>query len=148
MSHGLIEQVGTPEEIYRRPASGFVATFVGRGTAFDAVIESGGVLQAKGLRITALAVSAFSAGTPVRAFIRPEDVVVGRDAQGHPAAIEATVVSTEFLGPTCRLSLQAGPLMVEADIPSEHLRDEESLEEQRLPLLLPPERLLVFRSDV
>jgi iron(III) transport system ATP-binding protein len=148
MSNGRIEQIGTPEEIYRRPASAFVATFIGRSTAFDATVEAGDVLEAKGMRIVAASASALPAGTPVRAFIRPEDVVVGRRAEGHPAAIEATVVNTEFLGSTCRLALQAGPLLVEADIPSDNFRAEISVEEQKLPLLLPPERVLVFRSDV
>jgi iron(III) transport system ATP-binding protein len=148
MSNGRIEQIGAPEEIYRRPASAFVATFIGRSTAFDAVAEGGDALQAKGMRILATAASALPPGTPVRAFIRPEDVVVGRRAEGHPAAIAATVATTEFLGSTCRLGLQAGPLLVEADIPSESYRAEISVEEQTLPLLLPPERVLVFRTDV
>ena len=148
MSNGRIEQIGTPEEIYRRPASAFVATFIGRSTAFDAIVEGGDVLQVKGMRIVAKAASAFSAGTTVRAFIRPEDVVVGRSAESHPAAIVGTVATTEFLGATCRITLEAGPLLIEADIPSENFRTEISPQEQRLPLLLPPDRVLVFRTDV
>ena len=148
MSNGRIEQVGTPEEIYRHPATAFVATFVGRSTAFDAVTEGGDVLRAKGLRVAATAASALPAGTPVRAFIRPEHVVVGRRAKGNPAAIEASVAASEFLGAICRLALQAGPLLVEADIPADELQSDLSLEEQRLPLLLPPDRVLVFRTDV
>jgi iron(III) transport system ATP-binding protein len=125
-----------------------VAAFIGRSTAFDAVVEGGDVLQAKGIRVLAGSARAFPAGTTVRAFIRPEDVVVGRRAEGHAGAIDATVATTEFLGATCRLSLQAGPLLVEAHIPSESYRAEVSAEEQKLKLLLPPERILVFRTDV
>ncbi len=148
MSNGRIEQVGTPEEIYRRPATAFVASFIGRSTAFDAVVEDGGILQVRGLRIPATEAAGFPAGTKVRAFIRPEHVLVGRRAEGHPAAIQATVSSTEFLGATCRIALEAGPLLVEADIPAENLREDVAPGEQRLQLLLPPERLMVFRTDV
>jgi ABC-type Fe3+/spermidine/putrescine transport system ATPase subunit len=35
MSHGVVEQVGTPEEVYERPASRFVAGFIGRANLLD-----------------------------------------------------------------------------------------------------------------
>ena len=38
MNHGVIEQVGTPAEIYRKPATAFVADFVGAMNSLDAVV--------------------------------------------------------------------------------------------------------------
>ncbi|QYU66966.1 ATP-binding cassette domain-containing protein [Leptolyngbya sp. 15MV] len=40
MNHGRVEQVGTPEAVYRQPASAFVAGSVGRSASFDAVVDA------------------------------------------------------------------------------------------------------------
>jgi iron(III) transport system ATP-binding protein len=148
MSNGRIEQVGAPEEIYRTPASAFVATFIGRSTAFDAVVAEPGMLEAQGLRLPADEARNLPAGASVRAFIRPEHVVVGPSAAGQPGALEADIVATEFLGATCRLVMECGPLNVEADLPSESLSGSVSRDLQVLPLWLPPSRIMVFRTDV
>jgi hypothetical protein len=62
--------------------------------------------------------------------------------------MEANVVATEFLGPTCRLVLECGPINVEADLPSESLGRDVSRDRQTLPLWLPASRIMVFRTDV
>jgi iron(III) transport system ATP-binding protein len=147
MSNGRVEQIGSPEEIYRRPASAFVAGFVGRSTAFDAAVEPGGMLMVKGVRIEASAAAGLSGGAQVRAFIRPEDVLIGRYAQGHPGTLDAAVIATEFLGSICRLTLDVGPFRIETEMPSETLDPEVSGGEQRLPTLLRPDRVMVFRVD-
>jgi iron(III) transport system ATP-binding protein len=148
MSNGRIEQVGTPEDIYRNPASAFVATFIGRSTAFDATVAEPGTLDVHGLRLPADGARGLPAGTPVRAFVRPEHAVVGGNAAGQPGMMEANVVATEFLGPTCRLVLECGPINVEADLPSESLGRDVSRDRQTLPLWLPASRIMVFRTDV
>lgn len=40
MNHGVIEQIGTPQEIYNHPASVFVADFIGRSNFFDCRVET------------------------------------------------------------------------------------------------------------
>ena len=45
MNHGVIEQVGTPLQVYREPASAFVADFVGRINALPARVADDGTLQ-------------------------------------------------------------------------------------------------------
>jgi iron(III) transport system ATP-binding protein len=148
MSNGRIEQVGAPEDIYRNPASAFVATFIGRSTAFDATVTEPGTLDVQGVRLPADRARELPAGTPVRAFVRPEHAVVGPEAEGRPGAMDANVIATEFLGPTCRLILECGPIEVEADLPSESLSSGVSREQQTLRLWLPASRIMVFRTDV
>jgi iron(III) transport system ATP-binding protein len=148
MSNGRVEQIGSPEAIYRRPASAFVAGFVGRSSTFDATVEPGGMLLAKGMRIQADAAARLPAGTQVRAFIRPEDVLIGRQAQGHPGTLDTTVIGTEFMGAICRLTLQAGPLQVETEMPAEYLEAEVSRAEQRVPALPRADKVMVFSEDV
>src|SRR5438874_12842728 len=49
MNHGRIEQVGTPQQIYREPASAFVADFVGKVNVLSAVAEGAGRFRVGGL---------------------------------------------------------------------------------------------------
>ncbi|MGH2461576.1 MAG: ABC transporter ATP-binding protein, partial [Chloroflexota bacterium] len=51
MRAGLIEQVETPSELYARPATRFVATFIGTMNLFDAAVDSGDAVLAGGFRI-------------------------------------------------------------------------------------------------
>ncbi len=77
---GRVEQVGPPEAVFRRPASRFVAEFVGMRNIFAAEAEPGNG-RAAVLRLGGLAVAAVAAqrGT-VHFAIRPEDIVLARHA--------------------------------------------------------------------
>jgi iron(III) transport system ATP-binding protein len=86
MSRGRIEQVGTPEESLRRPASAFVAGFVGRSSRFDAI---GGFARPACSRRRRCPIAAYAArpllyGARVTCFIRPEHVRLDR-ADAAPA---------------------------------------------------------------
>lgn len=99
MSDGLIEQVGSAREIYRAPASRFVAEFVGRNN-----IVSGAV---KGDQIET-ALGAF----PVAAPDGPAAMVISADlvsASRTPSetSVEATLISEEFVGSIVTLFLEA-----------------------------------------
>jgi putative spermidine/putrescine transport system ATP-binding protein len=74
MNHGRVEQLGAPREIYERPATRFVADFIGastvlraRAVAADRVSVAGGTLQVTGGR-------ALPAGAEIELAIRPERV--------------------------------------------------------------------------
>jgi putative spermidine/putrescine transport system ATP-binding protein len=89
--HGKLQQVGTPEEIYRRPRSRFVADFVG----------SSNLLPPD--RVTALGQPALWAS------LRPEDIaIVG--ATDPASRIAATVVTRSYLGAATRLLVDADGL--------------------------------------
>ena len=90
MSRGGFEQQGTPQDLYYRPATPFVAGFVGannrvpgRATAVDATIIS--LDTADGWSIRAQAQGAVRAGDAVEAFVRPEVMSLGRAAGELPA---------------------------------------------------------------
>jgi putative spermidine/putrescine transport system ATP-binding protein len=113
MNAGAIEQIGTPEDLYLRPATEFVAGFVGQSNRLDGVLEHGRVAVV-GQDLVALP-SAVADG-PVTAFVRPEDVVLS--ASGLPAI----VVSTSFLGAQRRtvVRLEAGIALTVQHAASEH----------------------------
>jgi iron(III) transport system ATP-binding protein len=137
MDRGRIMQLGTPEEVYARPGNAFVAGFVGRSTSFAAVVEGEGLRLPDGTWLPALAAAGHAEGSPVRVFIRPEDVALGGDG-----ALVGTLTGGEYLGPVCRLELKAAGLTWQAEIAPRELHGLELGAE--IPLRLPPDKLMVF----
>jgi iron(III) transport system ATP-binding protein len=89
MNDGVIEQIGPPQEIYARPASTFVADFVGSSNLLAGTVESSGdeatcVRTAAG-SLTA-AGGAFSPGQPVIVVVRPEHIGIARAEPGRSPA--------------------------------------------------------------
>jgi multiple sugar transport system ATP-binding protein len=106
MEGGRVAQIGKPMEVYRRPASTFVARFLGSPpmNLVEARIE-GGVAR---LGAAALPLEAFDAGGLDRVMvgIRPEDIHLG--AQGEcPLSIEARVLNVERLGAETILAVES-----------------------------------------
>ncbi|MDH6180329.1 putative spermidine/putrescine transport system ATP-binding protein [Microbacteriaceae bacterium SG_E_30_P1] len=99
MREGVIEQVGTPEELYAAPATPFVADFVGLSNRV-AGIATDGTVSVQGVELDML-------GAPIQngevtAFIRPENIRFADDG------IPATVVSSSFLGSLRRTRVRLG----------------------------------------
>ena len=86
MSEGRIEQIGTPDEIYDKPNSPFVFSFIGESSMLPVRVEQGKVwLDGHSLD---LAVDDVASG-PAQLFFRPQDVEVGGELQGAiPAAVQ------------------------------------------------------------
>jgi putative spermidine/putrescine transport system ATP-binding protein len=100
MRAGRLEQVGTPEEVYARPASAFVAGFVGLSTQLPARAASGEVYLL-GHRLPAVDPSLPDG--PVTAFVRPEDVELSElsevdDGGAGERGARGVVESVTFLG--------------------------------------------------
>ena len=116
MNGGIAEQVGTSFDIYNRPATRFVAQFVGKLNSFEATVDD----PATGaLRLGDLP---FSLGRPVAAprgatlglALRPESVHLGREA-GREIVMQARVREVEFLGSVIRLRAAAAGTEVSLD---------------------------------
>ncbi|NBQ87104.1 MAG: putative 2-aminoethylphosphonate ABC transporter ATP-binding protein [Betaproteobacteria bacterium] len=104
MNHGVIEQVGTPMEIYREPATPFVADFVGKVNVLPAQVRDGT------LRLGALALPAEGTDREVRVYLRPEDVLARPIDAGDPHVFDATIERIEFLGAHCHVQVSAPAL--------------------------------------
>jgi len=91
MNNGIIEQVGTPLEIYQQPASAFVASFIGSMNFFDSAPVSGQRVRV-GNRELDLLRPLPAAQDSVRLAIRPEDVHLlpngDGEWQGHVKAMD------------------------------------------------------------
>lgn len=97
MKRGAIVQFGTPEDIYRRPTSEFVAGFVGYGNALPIVVANGEATVGAGLgtlRDDAL----LGAHGPSMAFFRAGDVTLSGGASEFPNRLVCRVVDLAFMG--------------------------------------------------
>jgi iron(III) transport system ATP-binding protein len=92
MREGRVVQVGTPEEIYERPGSRWLAEFLGEADVLPGVAR-GGVVECELGRFGADR----SLSGPVSVVIRPESVAIGSFAEREPHA-EARVVARSFYG--------------------------------------------------
>ena len=106
MNHGVINQVGSPRQIYREPATPFAANFVGKANVIDGTIETPGRVRIGSCTIDC-PVDAKTPGAAVRVYLRPEDIV---PCENTDAAIDCTVQKIDFLGSYCLARVAAGGL--------------------------------------
>ena len=103
MNAGRIEQVGTPMQIYRQPASAFVADFVGKVNRLQAVSEGERWFRcgAKRWQCPPGQGAEFRPGAAAALYLRPEDRIIEGLADDHPGLCEGRVEQVEFLGGNC-----------------------------------------------
>lgn len=149
MNHGVIEQVGTPEEVYARPATSFVAQFVGEMNFLPATIASPGSVTLFGITLRCGIEHELPAGTIVRLGLRPEEVRVRGVAVGAPNVLTARVVQLDYLGAFCRTALALvdhQDARIIADFSANAVRDLDIHAGMTLPVMLPPEVIRVFSA--
>ncbi|MBZ0148251.1 MAG: TOBE domain-containing protein, partial [Pseudorhodoplanes sp.] len=147
MNQGVIDQVGTPSEIYRKPTTAFVADFVGSMTFIDAEVAGPDGVRVGGLSLHCKDAQKFVRGTPVRLGLRPEEVRVRNLDSATQNRLDAQVASLNFLGSFCRARLHpdAAPgITILADFSANLMRDLAVTEGQKLAIALPPESLHLF----
>ena len=138
LNEGRIEQIGTPEELYDRPASPFVISFVGEAVALPVTVADGHVnfagrelhIDTHGLR-----------SGPAKVFFRPADIAVASKGDGE---IEGRVESLRRTpaGIRATIAIEGYDQTLEIDSPVEHAA---SLGE-KIPLSLTKAR--IFPADV
>jgi ABC-type Fe3+/spermidine/putrescine transport system ATPase subunit len=98
MHAGKVEQLGTPEELYERPATRFVADFIGTTNLLRGQIERDGSVRLSSGELTRVAHDGLPPGTTLELSVRPESIeLVPADADG---AIRARVEQAAYLGTT------------------------------------------------
>ena len=104
MSEGLIQQIGTPSEIYYRPRSRFVADFIGESNFLDVSTESGAARLQDG-RGVPCSVNGWQGGRRATLMIRPEVVRLFAPHEAPDGAIGGRIVQTSFLGSETRVAI-------------------------------------------
>ncbi len=115
MNAGHIEQLGPPTAIYSRPATPFVAEFVGLTNRLAGVVK-GGEVEVRGMRLPL--VEPDSTDGPAIALVRPEAVSVAADGDMSQSPLVGSVISTVFLGATSRVTVDLGDITVLAQLPT------------------------------
>lgn len=152
MNHGVIEQVGTPQEIYGEPQSLFVADFIGEMNQVEGVTAG-----ADGFRLGSVTFSCPDHGLApdVAAIlaIRPEDIVPTEGSatgNGVVNAVDLKVEEMEFLGSYWRTRLggeQLGGATLTADVSINAVRRLSLAKGRNMAVQLPSDSLRVYPAE-
>jgi putative spermidine/putrescine transport system ATP-binding protein len=147
MNKGLIEQVGTPEEIYRAPRTRFVATFIGTANQFLGKASGNHTVVCKNVELRADGMGNFANGQHVVALVRPENIQIqteradSKDWNVIPAAVETIT----FHGAVTRLGTNVGGQRVVADVTVG--RSQPVVLNQKIWLVFPPSACQVMAAE-
>jgi putative spermidine/putrescine transport system ATP-binding protein len=119
LSHGSIEQIGSPAEIYGHPETPFVAEFIGTMNRLEATVADPkrGEVDYGGTRLAVDAVRGRQGGERVLVLVRPETVELQPSSDGATnGALAGEVLTHTFLGSVTRLKLLAPEGELTADV--------------------------------
>jgi ABC-type Fe3+/spermidine/putrescine transport system ATPase subunit len=112
MNGGRVEQIGSPQRIYRKPESVFVARFLGLTNLVPGRIDS--TRQVVDTPFGAFAFTSQFDG-PVTVLLRPDSVNLNHEGPSH---LTGTIIQTSFRGETCRVTLAVDDLSLVFNLPS------------------------------
>ncbi|HUD80976.1 MAG TPA: ABC transporter ATP-binding protein [Streptosporangiaceae bacterium] len=113
MRNGRLEQLAPPADVYSRPATSFVAEFVGLSNRLEGTV-SGTTVTVRGRDLPL--VDTTTAPGPVIALIRPEAVTLASDAAAESGPLTGTVIALTFLGATSRVTVDLGDTTIMAQL--------------------------------
>ena len=113
MREGRIEQLATPTDVYSRPATSFVAEFVGLTNRLPGTV-SGGTVTVRGCDLPLVDLS--TPAGPVTALVRPEAVTLASDSSGESGPLTGAVIASTFLGATSRVTVDLGDTTILAQL--------------------------------
>jgi spermidine/putrescine transport system ATP-binding protein len=115
MNRGLVEQVGDPEEVYARPATTFVAGFIGVSNLMPGVVESAGprgrVRLDVGPQVEGAVAAGLEVGERCHAVVRPEKLridLAGAAVADGGSSVEGEVESSVYLGTATQIVVRLG----------------------------------------
>ena len=104
MNNGVIEQIGTPEDIYNEPVNAFVADFIGEANILNGMMMGDCRVRILGKELTCVD-KGFGTNTPVDVVIRPEDVIITTPENGQ---LTGVVENVTFKGVHYEMSVRVG----------------------------------------
>ncbi len=107
MADGVVQQIGTPTDIYNEPANTFVADFIGESNIFNGTVV--GERRGKFCGKTFDCVDDFELNEPVDVVVRPEDIDMCPAGEG---TLQGKVISVVFKGIHYEITVQVGKFEV------------------------------------
>jgi len=116
MHQGVADQVGTPFEIYNRPATRFVAEFVGTLNLIDASVvdASAGRIRVGNVPVALNRALSAGANDKISLALRPETIALGRQ-EGRNVVLSGRIAEVHFLGSVIRIRVNVGDHVVSLD---------------------------------
>jgi spermidine/putrescine transport system ATP-binding protein len=108
MNNGVIEQCGTPEDVYERPRTAFAAGFIGTSNLMTGVYSSGAVAVGPGASVPVVTPSEVIDGSTVSIAVRPEKIWM-YDLEPDMVRVPGTVVTTVYHGATTQYLVDVAP---------------------------------------
>ena len=151
MDRGRILQAGAPAEIYERPASRFVARFIGAANFLDGTLGNGipgrtAIATSLGTLIVEKVSNGLAIGDRVAVLLRPEAIRLGPpDGPAEPNRLLGTIAHAMYTGAVIRYTVEVGDTLLRVDLsdprhrPAFHRGDRVSLRLPGDPHLLPSE---------
>ncbi len=115
MREGRLEQLAPPTEVYSRPATAFVAEFVGLSNRLSGEVK-GGEVTVRGCTLPL--VEKDVPNGQVVALVRPEAVTMASHASAQSGPLVGTVIAVTFLGATSRVTVDLGDTTILAQLPT------------------------------
>ena len=118
MNDGRVEQIGTPFEIYNRPATRFVASFVGTLNVLDGTVIDPATatvrIDDRDISLDKGAINGAKAGDVLSLALRPEAIVLGKQ-DGRDTSLGGHIADVSFLGSVIRVRVGLGKNAVSLD---------------------------------
>ncbi|WP_407570966.1 ABC transporter ATP-binding protein [Deinococcus altitudinis] len=149
MNRGRVEQLGRAEELYERPRTAFVATFLGSSNLISGTVQElvpeGAVVRTVHGPLTTRHSSGLRVGQEVVLSIRPEKLRMERDDETEGNEVRARVDDIVYTGAENQYLLQAsGQQLVAFQLNADIGADEDFDYDEEVALYLPPESLVVL----
>ncbi len=111
MNAGMVEQIGSPEQVYAEPATAFVADFLGKANMLSGTVSAADervatIALPSGGTVTASAPRPLARGAAVTVVVRPQKVLIGAAAGAN--RLPGRVVSTSYLGGSAVYEIDIG----------------------------------------
>jgi sulfate transport system ATP-binding protein len=144
MNAGRIEQVGTPEEVFHQPANAFVMNFLGNVNVFEGRVDGNRTFFGP-LPVDDVDPRSLSARMAARGFVRPHELDLARDANGHPS-FAAHVMHVNAAGPHVKVELVAADgRRVHVELPQEKYQELQVRRGEQV--YVTPRSLRIFMED-
>ena len=145
MSNGISEQIGSPTDIYQRPETPFVASFIGKANFLEGIVRGGRVLV--GTHAFDLEKPApFVDGSPVQIVCRPENVDLCAANTGASNTLDGPISFVRDVGPTREVFVETDAGRVVCEMPSSDATS--VLQGETTGVRLNPRALLCFPGSV
>ena len=150
MNQGVIDQIGTPNEVYRDPRTPFVADFVGKTNLLPATCAGANRVQVGEQRFECELAQGTAKDAGLRVFFRPEDVIVRGVGGATPNSAAAVVEKIEFLGAFSRLTFKLNGITqsLVADLSLNDMAEFRLKPGDTVRVAVPADRMRVFSASL